>query len=147
MALLLSTAFRVLLWLLLTADFSGHNLLIGLVIALLLPQVRNPGEPLGPMLRALVRSVVAIPLAFVEAVMLIANPGAEQESWIERSASGSSAPLVIFLEVLAITLTPFTIVLGVRADGPAPRYRIHQLRPVRRSRGAAVEPVQPTQLL
>lgn len=129
MTLLLSIGFRLLLWILLTADLSPVNLAIGMALALLLPQAHRRRQPLRPVLRALAGSLVAIPLAYGEALALIAARGDEQERWIERPASSSSSPLVIFLEVLAITLTPFTIVLGVSAAGDGLRYRIHQLRP------------------
>lgn len=133
MTLAVSYAFRVLLWILLTSDLSGPNLAIGLAVALLLPQAHHRSQALLPALRALVGSLVAIPLAYGEAIALIAGRGREQERWIERSASGSQSPLVIFLEVLAITLTPFTIVLGVTTGAAGPRYRIHELRPQRHS--------------
>ena len=131
MTVVLSCGFRLLLWILLTSDLSTPNLLIGVVVALLLPQAHHRRQPLGPVLRALAASLVAIPLAYGEAIALIACRGREQERWIERSASGSTAPLVVFLEVLAITLTPFTIVLGVDQSVVGSRYRIHQLRPDR----------------
>jgi hypothetical protein len=49
---------------------------------------------------------------------------------------------VVFLEVFAITLTPFTIVLGVQSDAHALRYRVHQLLPGR-SRGVVGGGINP----
>jgi multicomponent Na+:H+ antiporter subunit E len=130
MGFLLSCLFRLLLWGLLTADTSTINLLIGAALALLLPHAQGPRQPLAPLLRALWRALVAIPLAFGEALALIGGSAGEQEHWLEQPASAPSQRLVIFLEVLAITLTPFTLVLGLtRVDG-RPIYRIHQLRPL-----------------
>jgi multicomponent Na+:H+ antiporter subunit E len=143
MTLVLSWCFRLLLWILLTSDLSGLNLVIGLVVALLLPQAHRRRQPLMPVLRALAASLIAIPLAYGEAFALMTARSGEQERWIERSASGSTSPLVVFLEVLAITLTPFTLVLGVSANGSGPRYRIHQLKPQRPradGSGAAASP-------
>lgn len=55
-----------------------------------------------------------------------------------------SQRLVIFLEVLAITLTPFTLVLGLsRVDG-RPIYRIHQLRPLPRHSRTAPSSTAPS---
>ena len=71
MVLLLSCLFRLLLWALLTADLSPLNLAIGLGLAMLLPHARGPGQPLGPTLRALWRSVLAVPLAYGEALALM----------------------------------------------------------------------------
>ena len=131
MGFLLSCLLRLLLWYLLTADSSAVNLLIGVALALLLPHAQGPRQPLGPLLRALWQALVAVPLSYGEALALIAG-GREQERWLEQPASAPSQRLVIFLEVLAITLTPFTLVLGLsQADG-RPIYRIHQLRPLPR---------------
>jgi len=73
MAFVLSCLFRLLLWALLTADLSALNLAIGVGLALLLPHARGPGEPLGPTLRALLRSLVAVPLAYGEALALMVS--------------------------------------------------------------------------
>ena len=132
MAFALSCLFRLLLWALLTADQSPVNLVIGIGLALLLPHARGPGEPLGPTLRALLRSLIAVPLAYGEAVTLMVAGDREQESWIERPAGDPRNRLLIFLEVFAITLTPFTIVLGLSTGSRGPHYTIHQLRPHRR---------------
>lgn len=142
MTVVLSCGFRLLLWILLTSDLGAPNLVIGLAVALVLPQAHHRRQPLLPLLRALVASLVAIPLAYGEAMALIANRGPEQERWIERSASGSTAPLVVFLEVLAITLTPFTIVLGVSSSAAGSRYRIHQLRPGRGRQSESLVPAE-----
>ena len=132
MVFLLSCLFRLLLWTLLTADLSALNLAIGVGLALLLPHARGPRQPLAPTLRALLRSLIAVPLAYGEALALIGSGDREEESWIERPASDPRHRLLIFLEVLAITLTPFTIVLGLSEGSRGPHYTIHQLRPRRR---------------
>ena len=132
MVFLLSCLFRLLLWTLLTADLSAVNLAIGIGLSLLLPHARGPRQPLAPTLRALGRSLIAVPLAYGEALALISSGDREEESWIERPAGDPRHRLLIFLEVLAITLTPFTIVLGLSTGEGGPSYRIHQLRPQRR---------------
>jgi multicomponent Na+:H+ antiporter subunit E len=129
MGFLLSCLLRLLLWYLLTADSSAVNLLIGLVLALLLPHAEGPRQPLGPLLRALWQVLVAVPRAYGEALALIGGRHL-QERWLEQPASPPSQRLVIFLEVLAITLTPFTLVLGLSRGEGRPIYRIHQLRPL-----------------
>jgi len=139
MVFLLSCLFRLLLWTLLTSDLSAVNLAIGVGLALLLPHARGPREPLAPTLRALMRSLIAVPLAYGEAFALIGSGDREEESWIERPAGDPRHRLLIFLEVLAITLTPFTIVLGLSNGERGPHYTIHQLRP-RRSKPEEVQP-------
>ncbi len=130
MAWLLTTGFRLLLWFLLTADASATNLLIGLALAVLLPRPRRARGPLRPFLKVLLGSLLAIPRAYGEAVALMLAP-AEQERLIDQPAAGLSSPLATFLDVFTITLTPFTIVLGLEDQGGAPRYRVHQLLPDR----------------
>jgi len=141
MGFLLSCLLRLLLWGLLTADTSATNLLIGLALAVLLPHARGPRQPLGPLMRALGRALMAIPVSYGEALALIRGGGEDEERWLLQPASPPSQRLVIFLEVLAITLTPFTLVLGLSRIEDRPVYRIHQLRPARqRSR-----PTRPSQ--
>jgi multicomponent Na+:H+ antiporter subunit E len=143
MGFLLSCLLRLLLWYLLTADSSALNLAIGAALALLLPHAQGPRQPLGPLLRALGQALVAVPQAYGEALALIGG-GREQERWLEQPASPPSQRLVIFLEVLAITLTPFTLVLGLsRVDG-RPIYRIHQLRPLPRRSPTAPSSTAPS---
>ncbi len=139
MVFLLSCLFRLLLWTLLTNDLSAVNLAIGVGLVLLLPHARGPREPLAPTLRALWRSLIAVPLAYGEALALIGSGDREEESWIERPAGDPRHRLLIFLEVLAITLTPFTIVLGLSNGPRGTHYTIHQLRPSR----SKPEEVQP----
>ncbi|QBE69346.1 sodium:proton antiporter [Synechococcus sp. WH 8101] len=127
MTWLLSCLFRLLLWCLLTGDRSGLNLLIGAIVAVLLPQRRGRSDLLS-LLRALVQAIAAIPHAYAEAFRLMLAP-AETEQWLERPSSGTRTAAAIFLEVFAITLTPFTLVLGVSAGPDGPTYRIHQLQP------------------
>lgn len=135
MAWIFSTSFRVLLWFLLTSDGTPLNLLIGLAIALCLPRSRSGRWPLRQLIRVVAESLVAIPKAYAEALTLLVAPG-EKERFIVLPGSGSASPLVVFLEVFAITLTPFTIVLGVQSDANALRYRVHQLLPSRSNRAA-----------
>lgn len=132
MAWLLGTGFRLLLWFLLTADGSAVNLLIGLALAVAMPRARSARWPLRRLLKVLGQSLLAVPKAYLEAAALVLTPS-ERERFTVVPSSGTSAPLAVFLEVFAITLTPFTIVLGVQSDANALRYRVHQLLPTRPS--------------
>jgi multicomponent Na+:H+ antiporter subunit E len=124
--LLLSTAFRLALWCLLTSDLSQLNLLIGLVVALLLPRARSRPLPVRVLLKATLRGLLAIPQAFAEALRLVMAPAmVERED--SEPATDRALPLLVFLDVFRITLTPFTIVLGLEDGGR--RYRIHTLTP------------------
>ncbi len=126
--LLLTTGFRLAVWCLLTADLSHLNLLIGLVVALLLPRAHSRPLPLRALLRALGRSLLAVPQAYLEALRLIL--GREPvEAETSEVTTDPRVPLLVFLDVFRITLTPFTIVLGLEDGGR--RYRIHALTPHR----------------
>lgn len=128
--LLLSTAFRLAVWCLLTSDFSRLNLLIGLVVALLLPRTRSRPLPLRLLLKATLRALLAIPQAYAEAFRLMLAPRVVERETSEP-ATDRALPLLVFLDVFRITLTPFTIVLGLEDGGQ--RYRIHSLLPAARA--------------
>ncbi len=132
--LLLSVAFRLALWCMLTSDLSWLNLLIGLVVALLLPRARSRSLPLPmrALLLAIARSLLAIPQAYGEALRLIVAP-AVVEREASEPATDRALPLLVFLDVFRITLTPFTIVLGLEDGGR--RYRIHSLIPASKQDG------------
>ena len=135
MIVVLSLGLRLLLWVLLTGDLRPLNLGIGLAVAILLPRAHSHREPIRPLLRALWDAAIAIPLAYGEAIALILAGGREGCECTERDASRRATPVVIFLELLAITITPFTLVLDlhrVEQPGHSPRlrYRIHRLQPL-----------------
>lgn len=89
--LLLTTGFRLAVWCLLTADLSRLNLMIGLVVALLLPRAHSRPLPLRALLRALGRSLLAVPQAYVEALRLIfGHESVEAE--ISESATEGTIP-------------------------------------------------------
>jgi multicomponent Na+:H+ antiporter subunit E len=141
MTVVLSLGFRLLLWVLLTGDTNRTNLVFGLLVAILLPRAHHHGDDVASLLKALWQSLVAIPQAYGETVALILAGGDEHCDETEHRASGTATPLVVFLDLLAITLTPFTLVLDlVRVEegmeGSHHRYRIHRLRPAQR-RGRA----------
>jgi multicomponent Na+:H+ antiporter subunit E len=132
----LSLGFRLLLWVLITGDLRPLNLLIGVTVALLLPRAHHHREPIAPLVRALGNAVLAIGMAYGEAIALILANGREQCDCTEHKVSRCATPLVIFLELLAITITPFTLVLDLdrlerSSERPQLRYRIHRLRPER----------------
>lgn len=131
---LLTTALRLAIWLLLTADPGVTNVALGLVLALLLPRASSRGLPLRELFGALGRTLAAVPRAWLEAAALVTAERLE-EGEEEQPARRADVPLLVFLEVFRITLTPFTIVLGVENDGR--HYRIHTLRPQRRRGPAA----------
>lgn len=128
MARLITVALRLLIWLLLTADLSRVNVLIGVLVAVLMPMSRRSRRlPLGQLLVALRDSLLAIPQAFGEGLRLLRPGGPLEEGLETQRFTDSGSALLIFLEVFRVTLTPFTIALGLDADGRA--FRVHRLAP------------------
>ena len=141
MTVVLSLGFRLLRWVLRAGETSRTHLLFGVLVAILLPRAHHHGERVAPLLKAFGQSLVAIPQAYGEAMALILAGGNEQCDETEHRASDTATPLGVFLELLAITLTPFTLVLDLvrvedAVEGSHHRYRIHRLRPAQR-RGQA----------
>ncbi|SBO42134.1 Na+/H+ antiporter subunit E [Cyanobium sp. NIES-981] len=137
---MITIALRLLIWCLLSADLGATNVAIGLAVALALPQARRSRHlPIRQLLRLLLASLVAIPVAYGEAVRLLLM-GQRLEGRLEPSpltARGSA--LLTFLEVFRITLTPLTIALGVEPGGQA--YRVHRMaRPLPPGSGAGTTP-------
>lgn len=128
MTLALTTVLRLLLWALLTGDGSAVNLAIGLAVALLLPRARRP-LPLKAFGLALAQALAAIPQAYAEAFHLLLARRHRQRIVRVESHSQGSAP-VIALEIARISLTPFTLVLGLESDGR--HYRVHERLPEER---------------
>jgi multicomponent Na+:H+ antiporter subunit E len=129
--LLISIGLRLLVWGLLTADTSWPNLTLGLALAIVLPRSRQPPPSLRALSRAFLRSLAALPQAYGEALALIVHPRHRASHEVER-VSGEHHPLIVFLEVFRVTLTPFTIALGMSSQGKG--LRIHRLEPVPRRR-------------
>lgn len=124
---LLTVAFRLAVWLLLTNDLRAVNMGVGLGVALLLPLQRNRRLPLRQLALAVRAMLAAFPQAFREAAVLI-TPRPTQEGLAHVPGSGRRSSLLMFLEVFTITLTPLSICLGMdRADQ---NYRVHTLTPV-----------------
>lgn len=122
---------RLVIWFLLTANFSLENIIIGVGVSLLLPGLppRNSPERLKDLLRGLGRIIAAVPQAYAEAVQLILRPHTQEEIVMERVQSRRS-PGLIFLDIFLITFTPMTTVLKYHKAG---WYEVHRLRRRERS--------------
>lgn len=123
---------RLVIWFLLTANFSVANIILGISIALLLPRSSTSPERLKDLLQALGKIIVAIPQAYKEAIEMIFRPHTQEEIIMERvrprrSSSGEALPTpgLVFLDIFLITFTPKTTVLKYHEEG---WYEVHQLR-------------------
>ncbi|MEN9216904.1 MAG: Na+/H+ antiporter subunit E [Gloeomargarita sp. HHBFW_bins_162] len=116
---------RLTVWFLLTANFSGVNILLGLLVAVLLPhrgRLRQNWPELG---RGVWRIVRAIPQAYTEALEMMVSPHTREEIQIDP-VQPNRTPGLVFLDIFYITFTPKTIVLNYQEpDG----YVVHYLKP------------------
>ncbi|AFW96699.1 Na+/H+ antiporter subunit E [Dolichospermum sp. UHCC 0684] len=120
--------FRLSIWLLLTANVSLTNIIIGVIIALLLPRGKSSPEKLKSWLKVIIKIFVAIPVAFMEAFEIIFRPHNQEEIIMERVKLNRS-PLLIFLDIFLITFTPKTIVMKYHEEG---WYEVHHIKPKRK---------------
>lgn len=128
-AAVLNVALRLGLWMLLTQDPRGLNVLIGLAVAVLLPIESSRSLPAQHLVRATGQVLEAIPQAFHQAVQLLGRRRL-REGFGTVPGQGRSNDLLMFLEVFTITLTPFSICLGM--DPAGRRYHVHTLTPERK---------------
>ena len=120
----LNLILRLTIWFLLTSDLSVANIIIGVIVALLLPGRQRVPEALRDWLRVLGEVLVAIPQAYVEAVEIIFRPHNHEDVIIER-VKPQRTPGLIFLDIFLITFTPKTIVLKYHEQG---WYEVHLVR-------------------
>lgn len=120
----LNLLLRLAIWFLLTADLSWPNVAIGIAIALLLPSHYSMTARLGDWLHVLWEIVVAVPIAYIEAIEMIFRPHLYEEVTMER-VKPNRTPGLIFLDIFLITFTPKTIVLKYHEDG---WYEVHRVQ-------------------
>ncbi len=120
--------FRLSIWLLLTANVSLTNIIIGVIIALLLPRAKSSPEKLKSWLKVIIKIFVAIPVAFMEAFEIIFRPHNQEEIIMEKVKLNRS-PLLVFIDIFLITFTPKTIVMKYHEEG---WYEVHHIKPKRK---------------
>jgi multicomponent Na+:H+ antiporter subunit E len=120
----LNIILRLTIWLLLTSDLSPENIAIGIVISLILPHTHRSIGTLRDWLRVLGKIVMAIPIAYIEAIEMIFRPHQAEDVEIEIVPPNRSSGLV-FLDIFLITFTPKTIVCKYNQDGG---YEVHRVK-------------------
>ena len=119
---------RLSIWFLLTSDVSLTNIIIGVIIALLLPRGKSSPEKLKSWLKVIIKIFVAIPVAFIEAFEIIFRPHNQEEIIMEKVKLNRS-PLLVFIDIFLITFTPKTIVMKYHEEG---WYEVHHIKPKRK---------------
>lgn len=116
---------RLVIWFLLTANLSLTNIIIGVAIAVLLPRGYTSPERFKEWLKVMMKTIIAIPVAYIEAVEIIFRPHQQEDIILER-VKAKRSPSLIFLDIFIITFTPKTIVVNYREEG---WYEVHQIQP------------------
>jgi multicomponent Na+:H+ antiporter subunit E len=116
---------RMVIWLLLTANVSLINIVIGVAIALLLPRGYTSPDKLKDWVQVIIKTIVAIPVAYIEAFEIIFRPHKHEEIILEQ-VKRKRSPNLVFLDIFIITFTPKTIVTKYREEG---WYEVHQIQP------------------
>ena len=119
---------RLTIWLLLTANVSLTNIIIGVIIALILPRGKSSPEKLKSWVKVIIKIFVAIPVAFMEAFEIIFRPHNQEEIIMEKVKLNRS-PLLVFIDIFLITFTPKTIVMKYHEEG---WYEVHHIKPKRK---------------
>jgi multicomponent Na+:H+ antiporter subunit E len=120
----LNLLLRLAIWFLLTSDLGLANIIIGVTIALILPGGRPSRESIKDWLKTLAKVIVAIPVAYAEAIEIMFRPHKKEEITKERVKSRRT-PGLIFLEIFLITFTPKTIVVKYDQEG---WYKVHRIK-------------------
>lgn len=115
---------RLTLWLLLTANLTPVNLLVGLGVAVLLPGGMRVRRNWAEWAQVVGRVLRAIPQAYGEAVAMMRTPHTREEIRVQAVAPNRT-PGLIFWDTFLITFTPKTIVLYQEPEG----YVVHHLLP------------------
>lgn len=118
---------RLTIWFLLTSDLSIENIIIGIIVALILPRGYPSKEVLKDWLTVLAKIMLAIPQAYIEAFEIMIRPHQHEDVILEKIPANRS-PRLIFLDIFLITFTPKTIVYKYRQDG---WYEVHRVLPRR----------------
>ncbi|MFQ3618188.1 MAG: Na+/H+ antiporter subunit E [Cyanobacteriota bacterium] len=122
-------ALRLTIWFLLTANLSFANIVIGVTVALLLPQGDSrQNDRLSEWLRVMAKVFASIPQAYAEAFEMILRPHKREEIVLQQVPPRRS-PHLLFLDIFLITFTPKTIVLKYHEAG---WFEVHHV--TRRSR-------------
>ena len=119
----LNIILRLIIWFLLTADFSLANIIIGIAIAWLLPHGRTHLGALKDWLRVLWEIAIAIPQAYIESIEIMLRPHNDEEFVCEK-VKPRRTPGLIFLDIFLITFTPKTIVMKYHKQG---WYEVHRV--------------------
>lgn len=114
--MILNLILRLTIWFLLTSDLSFVNIIIGVSIALFLPQSPPEKQSIKQWINWLGKLLISIIQAYKEAIEIMIFPHAYEGLTVQRVPLNRSK-FLIFLEIFLITFTPKTIVLQYNKKG------------------------------
>ena len=120
----LNLIFRLVIWFLLTNDFSLPNIILGIVIAFVLPFDSPFLGNIQEWMAMGFKIIKAIPQAYFEAVEIMLCPH-NKEGFIKEKVSNARSPGLIFMDIFLITFTPKTIVTKYEEQG---WYEVHEIK-------------------
>ncbi|MDA7432697.1 Na+/H+ antiporter subunit E [Synechococcus sp. AH-601-N23] len=110
--------FRTFLWGLITANFTGNNLIGGLVLSAIIPMGNHKNLRMEAILPSIYR-LVLVPIQMVKEtfqLILILNPeDIFTTEFVDQQAQRGSK-LARFVDVLVITSTPMSLVTGSKSN-------------------------------
>jgi multicomponent Na+:H+ antiporter subunit E len=101
--------FRLIIWLLLTADLSWFNILIGIIVVVIIPRTDPPAARVIEWLQVLWHLIIAIPQAYIEAIEMMIYPHTEEEIILEHYYENSRS----IDEISKVTDSNITEILDV----------------------------------
>lgn len=111
------------IWMLLTADFSWPNALIGLCAATLVAQLPKYRFSAGQFIYLLLSFIVRLPQAIWESVLLVCLPH-RHEKTVSYKVAHARNPWAVFCQTLILTLTPKSLVVSDQEKG---EIQLHQI--------------------
>ena len=123
--LIVVISFRTFLWGLVTGNFTNTNIIGGIVLSIIIPLNDYKNLRLASILPSIIKTI-SLPYQIIKEtieLILITKP---KDKYIKQDKNPQGlrgSKLATFLDVLVITSTPMTIVIGEQGD----QWRIHTL--------------------
>ena len=123
--LIVVISFRTFLWGLLTGNFTNINIIIGIVLSIIIPLNDYKNLRLVSIIPSIFKTI-SLPYQMIKETIQIILLTKPKEVYVkeDKNLQGiRGSKLATFLDVLIITSTPMTIVIGEEGD----QWRIHTL--------------------
>ena len=123
--LIVVISFRTFLWALLTGNFTNINIITGIVLSIIIPLNDYKNLRLVSIIPSIFKTI-SLPYQMIKETIQIILLTKPKEVYVkeDKNLQGiRGSKLATFLDVLIITSTPMTIVIGEEGD----QWRIHTL--------------------